>query len=417
VQITRTLPAADGPLDNPLKGWAAYSNPGDQHSLPTAMAYFYTSWRELEPEPGRFAFDAWERTWDNPSARGKHVVLRIYLDYPARPIGVPEWVIKSGVRLTPYTEEGGGQSPDYDDPRLLDPLLRFIAAFGARYDRNPRVAFIALGTLGFWGEWHTYPRTELFASEATQQRVVDVYRRAFPHKILLARNPGNAVTGKPAWIGYHDDLFPDDTDGPEEWKFLPSMRRAGRMGNWKTAAIGAEMVPNAAAKYLGPEWDRTLAMLKATHLSWVGPYAPANESKLSPDLLERGRQMVRAMGYEYRLTRAEWRTNKRTLTLRVEGVNQGVAPFYYPWPVEAALLDDAGRVIVSAKAAADTDPRRWLPGPFSFTATLPLANKAPRGNARLAIGIRDQWTNQPRIRFANRLETSNGWTVLGPLRA
>lgn len=27
------------------------------------------------------------------------------------------------------------------------------------------------------------------------------------------------------------------------------------------------------------------------------------------------------------------------MTVSVEGVNQGVAPFYYPWPIELAQLD------------------------------------------------------------------------------
>ena len=27
----------------------------------------------------------------------------------------------------------------------------------ARYDGDPRIGFVQLGLLGFWGEWHTYP--------------------------------------------------------------------------------------------------------------------------------------------------------------------------------------------------------------------------------------------------------------------
>ena len=59
-------------------------------------------------------------------------------------------------------------------------LEGLISAMGKRYDRHPRVAFIQLGLLGFWGEWHTYPRNELFASEKTRRRVLEAYRKAFP---------------------------------------------------------------------------------------------------------------------------------------------------------------------------------------------------------------------------------------------
>ena len=39
----------------------------------------------------------------------------------------------------------------------------------------------------------------------------------------MARKPADYV-GQQAWIGFHDDMFPDDTDGSEGWKFLPLMR-------------------------------------------------------------------------------------------------------------------------------------------------------------------------------------------------
>lgn len=122
------------------------------------MAFFYVSWRELEPNPGDRRFAQWEsQKWNTPQAQGKHIVIRLYLDYPNLPTGVPQWVIDSGVAMRPYNIPGIGQglAPDYDDPRLLVPLLNFIQALGARYNSNPRVAFVQLGTLGFWGEWHT----------------------------------------------------------------------------------------------------------------------------------------------------------------------------------------------------------------------------------------------------------------------
>jgi hypothetical protein len=107
-----------------------------------------------------------------------------------------------------------------------------IRALGQYFDRHPRVAFISAGVFGLLGEWHTWPRPELFASEATQRTVVDEMRAAFPNKILQART-ANGYLGQHPWLGYHDDMFPEDTDGGEEWHFLPTLRRAGRDQNWK----------------------------------------------------------------------------------------------------------------------------------------------------------------------------------------
>jgi hypothetical protein len=101
-RVVRPAPA-EGPLSNPLKGWAAYSHEWSTYALPARMTYQYVSWRELEPERGVYRFAEWEREkWDSPNARGKHVVFRLYLDYPNLPVGVPQWVIDRGVAMRPY---------------------------------------------------------------------------------------------------------------------------------------------------------------------------------------------------------------------------------------------------------------------------------------------------------------------------
>jgi len=379
------------------------------------MAFFNVSWRELEPTSGDYRFATWEsQKWNAPQAQGKHIVMRLYLDYPDLPTGIPQWIIDRGAAMRPYdTSIGRGLAPDYDDPRLLNPLLSFIQAFGARYNRNPRVAFVQLGMLGFWGEWHTWPVEHLFPSEATQRAVVNAYRQAFPDKILLARYPYPA-TSTP-WLGYHDDMFPADTDywngEGEEWYFLPKLRQAGREGNWRIAAIGGEMVPNQGRHYLSTEWARTLEMTRRAHLSWLGPYAPILETDLSASELENARTLVRTMGYQYRLLQARWSIRQSRLRLEVRGVNEGVAPFYYPWQVRLALIRRTDGSVVHGAPLTNVDIRTWQPGPFNFRAELSLS--VPRNVYHLALGIIDPWRNRPAIKFANRLQVINGWNVLG----
>lgn len=418
-RLTTVYPRPDvGPLDNPLKGWAAYSESWSTYALPASMAFFYVSWRELEPNPGDYRFSQWEsQKWNTPQAQGKHIVMRLYLDYPNLPTGVPQWVIDSGVAMRPYDipEIGQGLAPDYDDPRLLVPLLDFIQAFGVRYNSNPRVAFVQLGTLGFWGEWHTWPLYHLFASEATQQAVVQAYRSAFPDKILLARYP-YPTTSTP-WMGYHDDMFPADTDywngEGEEWYFLPSLRRAGRDENWRVAAFGGEMVPNQGRYYLSTEWPRTLEMLRRAHISWIGPYAPILEPNLNATQLENARTMVRTMGYQYRILRASWIAYPSNLQLQIEGVNEGVAPFYYPWQVRLGILRRTDGSVVFSAPLTGVDIRTWLPGSFAFKAN--LSHALSRNTYYLALGIIDPWRNRPSIKFANRIQVINGWNVLGTI--
>jgi hypothetical protein len=214
--IVRFAPAP-GPLDNPLKGWGTYT--GVPIYQPYSMVYRYVAWRDLEPRSGDYRFAEWEaKTWTGAAAEGRHVIFRVYIDYPTLRSGLPDWLREGGVRETTYPDFGGGVSPDYENPQLVAAMERLIAALGARYDRHPRVAFVEAGLLGHWGEWHTYPNPALFASAATQRRVVDAYRSAFPNKKVMFRYAKDYV-GQQPWIGFHDDYFPEDTGIEKDYYF------------------------------------------------------------------------------------------------------------------------------------------------------------------------------------------------------
>jgi hypothetical protein len=105
---TIRLVAASGPLDNPLKGWCPYTDAGPIHQ-PYSMVFKYISWRELEPTPGDYRFDEWEATWDQGLGRDRHVIFRVYIDYPSKPSGLPQWVRDLGVEERPYEVYGGGR--------------------------------------------------------------------------------------------------------------------------------------------------------------------------------------------------------------------------------------------------------------------------------------------------------------------
>jgi hypothetical protein len=404
--------AKAGPLDNPLKGWCPYTDAGRIHQ-PYSMVFQYVSWRELEPVENDYRFDDWEQSWNVAAAQGKHIIFRVYVDYPSKPSGLPEWLRAAGVKETAYKEHGGGKSPDYNDPRMIAGLERLIAALGKRYNDHPRIAFIQLGLLGFWGEWHTYPQTKLYASPETERRVIDAYRKAFPDKCLMARY-GKGYAGQQAWLGFHDDMFPQDTDNGKDWSFLAGLRRATRSDNWKVSVIGGEMVPGEAQRWLGDDIETTRTMLERAHFTWVGPYCPALARPAGDDFQQRCEELVRKLGYEFQITEVKHPSqvkSQQVAAISLQGKNVGVAPFYYPWSVEWALFDASGKLVTSQ--ATPWDLRRWQPGSFAEEARLTFA--APPGTYRLGLGIRDPWQDRPAIRFANDLPVREGWTLLSEI--
>lgn len=403
----RPHPAA-GPLDNPLKGWCPYTNAGPIHQ-PYSMVFQYVSWRELEPVENDFRFDDWEKSWNTGLGRNKHVIFRVFVDYPSQPSGLPEWLRNAGVKETPYDDYGGGKSPDYDDPRMVAGMERLIAALGRRYNQNPRIAFIQLGLLGFWGEWHTYPVSKLYASPETERRIVEAYRKAFPDKSLMVRY-ARGFAGQQSWIGFHDDMFPEDTDNGHDWSFLSGMKTAGRLNNWKSAVVGGEMVPGKASKWMGKDFDVTSTALQKSHFTWIGPYCPALDDFDDEGFLKRSQQLIHRMGYEFQIdeiVHPDEIKAGQTVRLSLKGRNLGVAPFYYPWSVEWGLLDSAGKTVSTHKTRWDL--RTWLPGRFSERDQAVF--DAPPGRYRLGLGIRDPWKDRPAIRFANDLPVVNGWTI------
>ena len=122
--------------------------------------------------------------------------------------------------------------------------------------------------------------------------------------------------------------------------------------------------------------------------------------------------MVRKMGYQFRLE--EIRHSARVLPgapckVVLQGVNEGVAPFYYPWPVQLAWIDAGGKIL--SKTNLNDDVRKWLPGHFSLKADMLAPSKA--GGYRIGFGIEDPWQGKPVVRLANRLPMAGDWTVLG----
>jgi Domain of unknown function (DUF4832) len=408
------LPAGPGPLDNPLKGFASYCEPGIPLVAPVSMAYEGASWKELEPSEGKFAFDVWEtKSWNVVPAAGKPVVLRVFLDYPSQPVAVPQWLIDKGVKMTHYDDFGGGSSPDYENPNLLNSLLKFIQAYGQRYDHDDRVAYIELGLLGHWGEWHTYPRTELFASEAVQNSVLKAMHKAFPDKPIMARYA--YPTCRLPWLGFHDDMIPSDTMGNEDWEFLPAINKGGVASNWKVAPLGGELVPFAAKQYLGKDWPLLQEAVKEAHFTWIGPYCPAMVQDPTPEDIARIDTLIRSLGYQFRLDHAQIPTTvaqQSNCSLKVTGVNEGVAPMYAPWKTTFALIDEKGHV--QQRIQAKSDPRSWLPGPFSVDADEPVS--VPAGTYRIGFGIVDPASDKALVKFANSLGVVEGYTVLGTLK-
>jgi hypothetical protein len=94
-------------------------------------------------------------------------------------------------------------------------------------------------------------------------------------------------------------------------------------------------------------------------------------------------------------------------------VNTGVAPFYYDWPMQLAVLNTT-----NALAQSWTTPWRLsslLPG-VNTVWTYTQSNPALAvGQYKLLVGVPNPMTNGPPLRFANQTQDADlpGWLTLG----
>jgi hypothetical protein len=365
-------------------------------------------------------------------------VFRVWLEYPNQETGVPRFLIDQGLKITrsvdnkpdPSTKN---ETPDYADERLVSALESFIAELGRRYDRDPRIGFITAGLLGMWGEWHDDSRKDLVASRATQARVMNAYERAFSKTPILLRYPAGTadrlyVPNGSRPFGYHDDSFAWATlstgNRRDRWFFLARMQEAGgdALDKWKTHPIGGEIRPEIWGQVFdekpqNPHAQEFAECVRQAHVTWLMDTGMFRELAGS-NRYNRALAQVRRMGYDFCVQRAEVsQPVPGKLSVALQVVNQGVAPFYHDWVLELGALSAEGKLL-------HTWPVEWkllglLPGDPSRTWQTSVDLGRVAANASIvAVRVVNPLINGKPLRFANADQDrhAQGWLSVGRIK-
>lgn len=420
-------------MDNPLKGLVPYV--GDvRERFPHSMEFDYLPLASLVTGYDQYDWQPLEKRLDAIAGRGHQAIFRVYMEYPGKPGAIPPFLIADGLKVHRYLNTNTDppapvETPDYENPKLRKVLKAFVAAMGKKYDGDARIGFITAGLLGAWGEWHTYPKEELFASKTVQAEVMDAYEAAFKITPILLRYPAGEEDEQKTpnarrHFGYHDDSFAwatlDTGREVDDWFFVPALKSAGpdAMAKWKTRPIGGEIRPEAWGQVFDerPQDNRVQNFrrcVEATHATWLMD-SGLFEKQQPADRIKRAEEVVRRMGYEFHVSAVTIGVIAHAkLPVRVELQNRGVAPFYYDWPVEFALIAD-GKVIQRFAGHGnltgllpDAEPRTW-------NETLDISGLAPR-TYKLAMRVPNKLLIGRPVRFANTTQDADapGWLTLG----
>ncbi|MDA3925006.1 MAG: DUF4832 domain-containing protein [Kiritimatiellae bacterium] len=127
-----------------------------------STVYLRIPWAYIEPEEGRFNWAILDTPAQRWIAKGKKIALRLTCSENWMKYATPEWVKNAGAKGSFYiygkgpVKKSNSWDPYFDDSVFLAKLEKFLAAAAARYDGNPDVEFIDVGTYGMWGEGHTH---------------------------------------------------------------------------------------------------------------------------------------------------------------------------------------------------------------------------------------------------------------------
>ena len=427
------LEYAPGAIANPLKGLVPYASDTNVH-FPHSMEFNYLGFADLVKDYETFDWRPLETLLNETARRGHQTIFRIYLEYPAKKNIIPKFLINDGLKVHKYLNTNTQpfppaeiETPDYEDSNLRRVLKNFIAALGKKYDGDVRIGFITAGLLGTWGEWHTYPKSELFASKSVQVEVMEAYSAAFKVTPVLMRYPaGDDTWGKASNahrpFGYHDDSFAwatlDTGQKEDNWFYLPALKQAGSaaLEKWKTQPIGGEIRPEAWGKVFDAQpGNKSIQDFRKcvdqTHASWLldsGMFEkqPPNDRK------QRAEAEVRHMGYEFHVPAISVANDKDTLKIGLELQNRGVAPFYYDWKAEYGLIA-AGKVVKTFKSSGKligllpSDMAREWQDEFDLS-------DVPVGAYTLAMRVPNPLPTGLPLRFANATQDRDivGWLSL-----
>jgi hypothetical protein len=308
-----------------------------------ATIYLRVPWSYLEPKEGQFNWSLLDTPAQRWVARGKTIALRISCSESWIRYATPRWVKDAGAKGIEFEFGKGPRAggplwdPDYLDPVFLEKLDHFLAALARRYDGNPNVAFIDVGSFGMWGEGHTGFSSRLNDAQtlAVVKRHIDLHCKHFTRTLLCIS----------------DDVAGSSTPG----RHFPAMDYALSKGvtmrddsilvqppphSWYHAEMAQEFWPKLPVileheHYGGSKarkaWsgDLLLKSVEDYHASTMSiHWWPREELSENRETVAR---INARMGYRIQLREASWPEEARlgaALEVATAWANAGVAPCY-----------------------------------------------------------------------------------------
>ena len=147
--------------------------------------YLRFDWGDIEIEDGIYDWSYIDSIMNQWGSFGYHFALRIctYEGNEKIPFATPKFVYEKGARC--YSLSNGNLEPDYNDPVFLFYLERFLAKAGERFNNNPLIETIDVGSFGTWGEGHTAAGTNIQYSADVIIKHMELHSKYFKDTFVM----------------------------------------------------------------------------------------------------------------------------------------------------------------------------------------------------------------------------------------
>jgi hypothetical protein len=409
----------DSTLINPGRGFTSTGttfneNLGNRLHPLCGISQLRVYWDQLEPEEGKINYALIDSSIEKCIRNGQQLNFRVMCQN--EDMKVPQWALDAGVA-----------SPFYDNPVFIEKQINLIKALGERYDGNPAVCFVDIGTVGQWGEWHVDPEAKnpnkiKYPSEVTVKRIIDAYFLSFKKTPLVSliafKTKYGFEYGTSKGAGWRADCWGDmDSLGWNHMKgvYPQAIEGAKAHDSWKNGPIAFETCWTMSEWYKRG-WDLDYILNKA--LEWHATGVNNGSESIPESWYPKVKEFEKKLGYRLVLSELSYPSEAKkgeTMEWATSWHNRGVAPVYNQYEVAVQLVSKANasnKVVV----ATDIDLKKLMPGSTDLKAAISLPGHLETGDYDVEIGVLTPGTKKPAIQLAITGKTAEGWYKLGTIK-
>lgn len=424
---------------NPGQGWTALSKwqvKQPEQEVNLGQIYTRTTWASLEPEEGKYNWSEFDDMLKFAGEQGIPFSFRIMCAWmSSKTLATPQWVFDKGAKgdklVIPFVENGVTNyitqvSPHFDDPIFMAEHRRFIAALAQRYDGNPLIAGLDIGSYGHWGEWHCHglpPDTNRYMIAVPPEKRPNTQPIVYPPEIRRQYAEWYLDSFKKTPLLFMTDdhetlkfaigeegqsrvgLRRDGVGSPwhfARWIGKPPYDAIPKMGDvWKERPIWFEFFAPATTM-LHNGWNLPYAIdwMLTNHVSVVNtiPFMPWDLKKSDPTNYALLKKLDLYAGARLVPHKGAVQRKDQLVAIGLVGTNRGVSRIHLPYVLQVVISGPDGRELYVHDCK--TDPGSILPGPFRIVENFTLPAEADIEGAKVSLRLRHRHGVLMNFRFA-----------------